>query len=308
MVSQQTQVTSDGKPSENYQDDCVAAEVCGACMWLNGVTALDHDKYNPDKFKDMAYPGEYTGGTAAVKYIQYCASLGVKLWPLDGEPGYLIQQAHAHLAMQHPVICTEPDPYMPSSYGYSHVLTFYSDEVPGHLTAHDPWINKPVLRSDADWARLLLFKQIWIAERIQQEEEVVTIDINNPEIKKHFKELNPHQWECTDTGGPWQGKVIQYALLDNYKHEGNKGLCGFDVLGRPMSNEIYINQNWVIQFFENGVRQWKDQKVSPVALYDGGPGTDPELAKLKRQLANQPQTPQALVDAIASIKAIVAKV
>src|SRR5438045_3612240 len=86
MVDQRTSITSDGLPSENASEDCVAASICAACMYLNGVKQLDHDKYNPDKFKDMAY-GEAlrNSGTAAVKYVPYCASLGVKLYPVDGD-------------------------------------------------------------------------------------------------------------------------------------------------------------------------------------------------------------------------------
>ncbi len=312
MVSQLTTITSDNRPSEDAGWECVPASIGAAMLWYEGKHQWDQE-LNPDLLKDNVYGEAYRNdGTAAARYIPFCQSRGFKLSSLDGEPGYLVQQAHKYVQAQVPVIFTIPDPYC-SAYqrdvlGWTHVCPWF-EEGPGHLTAMDPYIARPIEKSDAEWASLLRFKQIWTVQRIAQQEETVIIDINNPEIKKHFKELNPHQWECTDTGGPWQGKIIQYALLGNYKSEGNKGLCGFDVLGRPMSNEIYINQNWVIQFYQFGVRQWKDQKVSPVALYEpGSPGVDPELAKLRQQLAQQPQTSQALVDAMNAIKAIVAKV
>lgn len=119
----------------------------------------------------------------------------------------------------------------------------------------------------------------------------IVIDITNPAIAAHFKELNIHQWQCTDAGGPWQGKIIQYAMLSNYKTEGNAGLCGYDVLGRPMGNEIEIGTNDVIQFYEYGVRQWKASVVRPVALYDNGIGTDPAIRQLQAIIAQLKQAP-----------------
>jgi hypothetical protein len=116
--------------------------------------------------------------------------------------------------------------------------------------------------------------------------EDTVIDIHNPEIAKHYKELNAHQWQSIETG-----KVIQYAMLDHYKTEGNSGLCGWDVLRAPVSNEIPLDSSYphgsVKQHYENGVRYWNAAtgKVLPLALYSG-PGQDPRIAELTATVAS----------------------
>jgi hypothetical protein len=170
MVNQNTNITSDGRVSENASEDCVAASICAACMYLNGIHQLDHDKYNPDKFKDMAY-GEAlrNSGTAAVKYVSYCASLGVKLYPVDGDYPILIGKAHRFLAEGKPVIFTQDDwivdTSLPEYQGWTHVAAWYADG-PGTLTSMDPWGGFPRMKSDAGWIAVMRFNEIWIAERI----------------------------------------------------------------------------------------------------------------------------------------------
>lgn len=170
MVNQNTTITSDGRPSENASEDCVAASICAMCMYLNGVKQLDHDKYNPDKFKDMAY-GEslHNSGTAASKYVNYCTALGVKLWSINGDYPSLIKQAHEYLAKDLPVMFTQDDwivdTSLPQYQGWSHVAVWYADS-PGMLTSMDPWGGFPRAKSDATWATLMKFNQIWVAERI----------------------------------------------------------------------------------------------------------------------------------------------
>src|SRR6266704_558040 len=172
MVDQKSEITSDGRPSENAQEDCVAASICAMCMYLNGIKAFDHDKYNPDKFKDMAY-GEAlrNSGTAAIKYVDYCKSLGVKLWPLDGDCPYLVEQAHKFLAEGKPVLFTQDDwivdTSLPEYRGWTHVAAWYAD-APGTLTSMDPWGGFPRMKSDTGWVQVMRAREIWIAEKIVQ--------------------------------------------------------------------------------------------------------------------------------------------
>src|SRR5215469_4875173 len=164
LVSQLTPITSDGRPSENAQFDCVPASIGAGILWYEHKSQWD-SSINPDLLKDQAY-GEalQNSGTAAIAYVPVVAKMGYTLSAIDGDPALLVQQAHEQLALQHPIIFTEPDPYVPSSYGWSHVCVFYAD-APGELTALDPYIAKAVTRSDAEWQQMLLFNQIWILER-----------------------------------------------------------------------------------------------------------------------------------------------
>lgn len=140
------------------------------------------------------------------------------------------------------------------------------------------------------------------------EEEFVIIDINTPGISEHFTQSDENHWTSKATG-----KVLQYAMLSNYKQEGNKGLCGWDELGDVQSNEIELPapypKNSVVQFYEFGVRMWNAAtgKVTPVPLYDGGIGQDPLINQLKAQIAQLQAQSSDPTDAakLAQIKAIV---
>jgi hypothetical protein len=300
MVSQLTQVTSDGRPSENAQFDCVPAAIGAGLLWFEGKTAWDTE-INPDLLKDAVYGEAWKQqGTAASAYVSFCQSRGVRLYAVNVTPAQLVVEAHKHIQQGHPVMFTEPDRYVSSSLGWSHVGVFYSEEA-GFLTAMDPYIARPVRRTDSEWTQLLLFNQIWILER--SGEDVPKI-LSIAEVASDFKELDAHHWQCINPNAPYTGKVIQYALLDNYKTYGNSGLCGRQFLGLPCSNELYIGKDDVVQFYQFGVQRWKSGKMlGPVDLYAAGsPGNDPYIAQLEKVIqqmktqaqTNDPQATQAL--------------
>lgn len=312
MVSQLTTVTEDGLPNKDAPFECVAASLCAGCMWLNGVQHVGGE-YTPDWFKDQAYSENYEGGTEARKYVEVCAHLGVKLYPVDGTPGQLVELAKQHLAAGHPVVFTEPDPYvdtsLPQYAGWSHVCVFYADNGQG-LTAMDPYIARPVYRSYASWLNLLLFNELWILEKGEQD---VTIDLNTPEVARYFELFDGagKQWKCRQTG-----KVIQYAILDYYRNNGAKPLCGLSSLGLPITNEIPLQGvagGVMKQHFERGVLCYDPQHkvdnpplagdVYPLHLYSG-PGQDPAIAELEQEIQKlnaqlaQPGVAQAQVEAL----------
>lgn len=164
IVSQLTSITTDGKPSENREDDCVAAGICMLAMYLKGVHTIG-GIYTPDNFKDKSAGQGYVGFTAAVQYIAYCAALGVRLYHQDGSQAQLIQDVRTNLSIsQQPTIFTEPDPYMQGN--FSHVCIFIGDT--GHsLVAIDPFIAKTVERSYSEWQGMLQFEQVWTGELMQ---------------------------------------------------------------------------------------------------------------------------------------------
>lgn len=302
MVSQLTQVTSDGRPSENSQFDCVPASIGAALLWYEGKSGWD-ETLNPDLLKDAVYGEAWKNdGTAASAFVAWCAARGYRLYAESGTPAQLVVEVHKHVQQGHPVVFTEPDPYVSSSLGWSHVCVFYGEE-PGFLTAMDPYIARPVRRTDNEWTHLLLYNQIWILERSEENDVAKTITI--ADVSSDFKELDTQHWQCINPNAPYTGKVIQYALLSNYKQYGNSGLCGRSFLGLPCSNEIYIGPQDVVQFYQFGVQRWKDGKMlGPVDLYAAGsPGNDPYIAQLEKivKQLQDTNTPLAVVKQIQAL-------
>lgn len=272
LVSQQTQVTSDGKPSENYQQDCVAASIGAGILWYQGKGTWD-TSINPDMLKDAAYGETYVGGTAAKEYGAICKKLGYTLAPYNGIPGQLVTKIHQELEAGHPMVVTIPDPWVPSSYGWTHVIAPFSDEEPGTITMLDVWPGKPVTKSDHEWTELLQDNQIWILTK-QGEDDIMPIDIHTPGVSNEFEEVDANHWKSKSTGF-----TIQYAILAEFKARG------YAIWGLPVSNEIPLGPGKVKQFMQKCVVGWDNGKVGLYNLYDGGPGTDPKVLEQQKNLA-----------------------
>lgn len=294
MISQLTTITSDGLPNRDAQFECVSTAILAGVMWLLGVTQLG-GKFTPDYFKDTAYGETFYGGTSASAYVGLCASLGVALFPVNGIPATLVSESHKRIQAGNPVVFTEPDPYVSQSLNWSHVCVFYAEEQ-GFLTALDPYIGRPIRRTDDEWTRLLLDNQIWL---LAKEDEIKTIEITDPEIARYFELAVPDgsAWRCRSNG-----KIIKDAMLTFYCSFGNSELCGLTYLGLPQSNEIPMDAKGnTKQYWECGVTFY-----DPKHTYDTRPGTsnpdtrpvylahlysanspaqDPRVAQLQTQLA-----------------------
>lgn len=291
LVSQLTSVTSDGQLSEDAQFSCVPASIGACLLWYQGKTQWDSE-VNPDKLKDAVYGQGYVGMMAASQYVPYCASLGYKLAGMGGANGaQLVAMAHQFVDQGLPVIFTEPDPYVSASLGWTHVCCFYG-EVAGGLVALDPYIAQAITRSDAEWAGLLLNNEIWT---LAKEETTTSININNPTVAAYFHQQDAQHWLCVATG-----RVIQYGILNFYCSFGGSALCGLTYLGMPLSDEIPIAVNATKQFFERGCVVYdpghaidsppgNTGQVYLAHIYSGGPGEDPQVAKLQAQVATLQQ-------------------
>ena len=290
LISQTTKISTDGS-SPNAEFDCVPTSILAGLMYLNGITSLSTE-WNPDKLLDMAYAEGYTGGTSASAFVSACAKLGCKLSAIQGIPGKLVGDIHAHIQQDHPVIVTVPDIYVPASYGWTHVLCAYS-ETSGYITMLDPWPGKPTTKSDGEWANLLQFQQIWILERSEAMPKI--IEITEPEIAKYFELASPdgRQWRCRVAVNGKQSS-IKDGMLDFYRAYGNSALCGLTYLGLPVSGEIPLDASGnTRQHFERGVLFYDPQHqydnapgagtVYLAHLYTGQ-GQDPRLAQLQTQL------------------------
>jgi hypothetical protein len=215
---------------------------------------------------------------------------------------------HEHLGLLHPVIMTIPDVYVPASYNWSHVVVAYQD-APNEITVLDPFVAQPLTKSDAEWAAILEFGQIWVLEL---ENANVKIDLTNPEVAGYFEvaPTDPNAWLCKTTG-----KIIHGEILATYQGYGNTGLCGLTLLGLPKSNEIAVpgHSPCTVQFYERGCLVYDPNhvldhppgsgQVYPAQVYGTGAlGQDPivipqltsEIATLTAEVATlkaQPPVP-----------------
>lgn len=244
-VDQLASPTHDGRADENRQFNCVPSSICAGLRYLTG-----DQSFEPDQLKDAVYGEHYVNnGTAASAFVDFCAQRGVKLYPLDGSPDELVRLAHEHLALGHPVILTEIDPYcndyQRNVLGWTHVCVFYKDDG-GSLTAMDPFGGggHDVTRSDAEWARVLRCDQIWIMEKAD-----MAINLNNPNVAARFLATPDGKWKCKQNGN-----ILQFGMLKFYRSYGKDAFCGLTYLGLPLSNEVPIegHQGVVKQEFERG--------------------------------------------------------
>lgn len=281
MVSQLTQTSWDGS-SPNSQMDCVPACLCAGVMYLKGVSAVNAE-YNPDLFLDKVYGESHRGGTDAKDYVSFLASLGVHLYEVGAaSASFQVEEVHSLLAKGSPAVITIIDPYVPASYGWTHAVIAFAEK-PGEITVLDPYIGKPVTKSDSEWTALSRGNLLWVMEVL-----LVQLDISMPAVAAMFEQLDATHWKDRATG-----RILQDAHLADYKANG---VVSLERLGHMISPERYLGDDVIVNF-EFGVRAWSKTtgKVRSLALYDGGTGTDPAVAKLQAQLTAaqaQPAAPQ----------------
>lgn len=302
LVNQLTPVTGDGKPSENAELDCVAASIVAICRWLLGQP--ENKTFNPDAFKDAAYGDGYTGGTSAERYVAFCKSLGINLYPVDcSSYGAAVATARKLIEDGKPVIFTEDDPYvdtsLPQYAGWTHVCVWHATDEAG-LTAMDPWGGKNLYKSDATWANVLRSSQLWTAERTN-----MIISIDTPGVKAYYKQNDEHTWEVIADGAS-KGLLVRLGMLDLYKRlsASPRDLAGLTWLGLPLTNEISLGNGIAKQYFERGCLVYdsaksKDSPVKSEAVYtahvygNNALGQDPHIPEMLKQIAILQQQLQA---------------
>jgi hypothetical protein len=256
---------SDGTKDPNEPFDCVPESIAAGLQYYLGRN------FSGGVLKEIAYGRDYQGGTAARAYVQYCAQVGIHLYPIDGNTTDLLVLAHGHIRAGHPVVFTEIDPYvdvrLPQWQGATHVCVWYA-ESPGQLVAMDPFIADAITRSDTDWQQILQENEIWIMERIQ-ENKPMAISLSTPVVGTYYKQGgNSGAWQCIIAGHNFQ---VGGAILNYYRMLGGAGLCGLTILGLPTSGEIKLNvkdhPEIVTQHFERG-----DVNYDPHHVVDNPPG------------------------------------
>lgn len=249
VVSQLSNVTSDGRSSENSGFNCVPASIGAAILYYQGKTQWD-ETINPDHLKDLAYGEAYRNdGTDAEQYIPIVQKLGYKLYSVQGDNSKLVQLAHQYIQSGIPFLFTESDPYSRNP-GWSHVCVMHAER-PGYLTCLDVYTAQNIERPDQSWETMFWFGAIWPVEKINGVNELNMLQLTDP-MGKYFAQVASTRWHCPQTNND-----IAYAILDFYrKYEG--------ILGLPRTGEIYLAQfpGTALQVFERGIAAYDpDDKI-----------------------------------------------
>ena len=242
---------SDNTIDINADLDCVQQCIADALTWFTGKL------FQAGVIKQTLYGYNYQGGTDAHADVGYCAHFGVKLYPIDASAPTLIADIHQQIQQQHPVIITQPDPYMPPGSGWTHCIIM-CEEGPGYLVANDPFIAAQITKKDSEWAQDLAVNEIWVLAPIK-ETISVGITLSTPGIGQYFKAGNGNEWICTN------GHTIHGAILTYYMTAFNLPLGGLTGLGLPTSEEVNVgdtaHSERVTQHFEYGDIQYNPQHV-----------------------------------------------
>lgn len=251
---------------------CVPTSIAACLQYLTGQS------FDGAAIKDQIYGASYQGPTDPSQYVAYCLQHNVVMYVLNGNNAQLIGIIQQQLALNHPVLLTESDPYADPSLGFTHVVAAFKCDS-GTITVMDPFIGRPLVKSNAQWQQDLRSNQVWVLEKI----EVLLIQ----QASQFFEEIHPDQWRCKQTGF-----TVSHGILAYYRSCTNTGLNGLSILGLPLSDEQAIPgyTGCVIQRYERSCviydPEHKIDKVPGVsgpcylAHIDKGPGRDPAIAKL----------------------------
>ena len=158
------------EPANPYPDinsgmDCVPTSVAAALTWFT------KQQYFGDQIIDAVYGSNYTGGTAASNYVDYCAARGVKLYSVGAKPDTLVWYIHQLIHAEQPILVTVPGQWNnPDISGanpgpVTHVMVVTGDG-PGLIEVMNPWNGDFEVYSDAWFALKLCYGQIWPMEGV----------------------------------------------------------------------------------------------------------------------------------------------
>lgn len=150
MKSQRTE--DPGQVNAEY--DCVATSIAAGVQFLTGQPLTGSE------LKNRIYGANFVGATYMSDYVAEVARHGVTLRTLTGTMPGLLGNIREELALGHPVIAAELDPYVSADLDWTHMLAFYGCTATT-LTAMDPYIAQPVTKTDAEWSKVLKYNAIW---------------------------------------------------------------------------------------------------------------------------------------------------
>lgn len=138
--------------------DCVPTSIASCLQYLTGKS------FDGAAIKDQVYGAGYQGPTDPARYVAYCQQHGVSMYAINGNNAQLIGIIQRQLELKHPLLLTEVDPYADASLGYTHVIAaFKCDSL--SITVMDPFLGKPLAKSNAQWEQDLRSDQVWVLEK-----------------------------------------------------------------------------------------------------------------------------------------------
>jgi hypothetical protein len=215
MKSQRTE-----DPSQvNEEYDCVATSLAACIQFLTGAATTGSE------LKNSVYGVSYVGATVISDYSAEVAKRGVLLNTIGGTPRELLQTIRNELALGHPVVASEIDPYVDASLGWSHMIAFYACSATG-LTAMDPYIAQPVTKDDAAWVSVLKYNEVWPLTRKEaapmqhvpqgwKDDGTTLIAPNGIKVLRDFRSyVLTHAWQSADLPLESQQSVAQLEISD----------------------------------------------------------------------------------------------
>lgn len=256
--------------------DCVPTSIASCLQYLTGKP------FDGATIKDAVYTPGYQGPTDPARYVAYCQQHGVRMYSVNGSNAQLISIIQQQLALGHPLLLTENDPYVSASLGFTHVVAAFRCDFES-IQAMDPYVGQAVNKSNVQWEQDLRYNQVWVLERV---EEKVMLSIQ--QASEFFTETQKDEvWHCKQTDFN-----VSHGILQYYRACTNNDLNGLSIFGLPLSNEIAIPgyTGCTIQRFERAnIIFDADHHIDKVPGIEGpcypshidkGPGRDPAIAQL----------------------------
>jgi len=260
LFGQRTTVTGDLQESENAEFNCVAASIAAIILRYENLVQWSKE-INPDLLKDAAYGQGYTGGTAASSYVAICNKLGYTLSHIDGNTTILVKKGHELLQRGIPFIFTEDDPYVPASYGWSHVCVV-DGEINSGFTVMDPYPPKRLTISDGWAINNFRFNQLWYLE---PKEAGMVLSLKDPVTGSMFSDGGNNTWLSKGPKDYRDGKpVFLLGAIRSYYQtigSGEVGYNGITLYGYPVTNEMKNPDGTVEQEFERGKLRYDPSHV-----------------------------------------------
>lgn len=209
-MDQKTTTLADGTLDPNHDFDCVPTSIADCLSWYTGRP------FSGGAIKEAVYGRNYVGGTIAAMYINYCAAQNVRLFNVQGDGPTLVKAVRENLAKGMPTLITEPDPYVAASLGWSHVLVAYAadEDAPGTITMRDPYGMHDAVHTDATWASLFEFGEVWpLAPIVQPTQEKPIIMTTLDRLKAAGWHDDPAADKLTAPNGLFMTKGFRQAVI-----------------------------------------------------------------------------------------------
>lgn len=164
LKDQRTEKTSDGRPPEDGNMDCVPTSLAAMVEVLTGRFTSGDDLH------DRVYGQGYAGMQDPARFAGLLDSLGVGMARVTGDPASLVARAASEIAAGHPVLLSIPSDWgdEPPHSQYAHMVAGCDTPDQSSLTATNPWGGFYQSQSRAWWAERLAhcsYSGIWVLAR-----------------------------------------------------------------------------------------------------------------------------------------------